>query len=200
MLLVNIVRSRAAANEYLIADATGRAPFSPLAETDDARYAALVDLVAARSAGPAFTQRIRSLLDGPQLPAAAALAALAAEMSATDDARIRDLCAEIVAVTERSSPATRVATLLRFAISPALSGLVDPADLLAETLRLDTLPWERADREEVITRLFPVFLAKRPEIALRLLYDAVEENWDHAMALLEHGAKELVNVNIQAGF
>lgn len=188
MLLVNIVRARAIVNEYLIANAVGQA-FSPPV-LDDARYAAFVDLAVAESVEPSFIQRIRGVLDGLQLPAAAALVAFAAKMSPAGDAGIRDLCGEIITATENSSLATRAATLLHFAISPALSDLVDPAELFAEALRLPTR-W--VDNEEVINGLFPVLLTKQPKIALRLLYNAVEQNWDHAMALLEHGAKAIVN-------
>jgi hypothetical protein len=40
--------------------------------------------------------------------------------------------------------------------------------------------------------LFPVLLTGEPARALRLLHEAVEENWSRAMALLEHAEDELV--------
>jgi hypothetical protein len=210
-LLINILRARVAANEHLITTATGRAPerlrrpllglrlwrrrpaahaarrsaAAPLPpEIDDPLYAGLVDLAAPTGdepVGHAFAQRLRGLLDGPRLPAAAALAALAAQMTG-DSGQIRDLCAEIIAATRNSPPATRVDTLLQFAVSPVLTGLVDAADLLADA-------WQ----DEAFTGLFPVLVTQHPATALRLLYDTVEENWDLAVALLEHGAETLVN-------
>jgi hypothetical protein len=189
ILLLNIVSARAVVNEYIAARAARRvAP--PMAEIDDPRYAALVDLMAERTAGPAFQQRIRSMIGGRQLPAAAALAALAAEMLSPTDTAIQDLCAEVIAAARKASS---VEALLPFAVSPALPSLVDPAELLTETLHRDPLPWQEIDHEEVITGLFSTLLTSHPDIALRLLYDAVSENWRRAMALLERGAKALVS-------
>jgi hypothetical protein len=195
-LLVNIVRARAAANEYLIAASTGQPPHPALPpQIDDPLYAAFVSLLATTIGEPVstFARRLRSLLDGPRLPAAAALAAFAAQKAIGRSEEIRDLCASIHAAARNCPPATRVVTLLPFAVSPVHSGRVDAADLLAETLRLGRSPLERVEYDEVLAGLFPVLLVQYPASALRLLHEAVEENWDRAMALLEHGAEALVN-------
>jgi hypothetical protein len=195
-LLVNIVRARAAANEHLIAAATGQppAPALPL-EIDDPLYAAFVALLATTTGEPVrtFVQRLHDLLDGPRLPAAASLAALAAQKPIGRSLEIRDLCTDIHAATQDCPPATRVVTLLPFAVSPGHTGMVDAAALLAETRTLGKSPWERIEYDEVLAGLFPVLLVRYPADALRVLYDAVEENWDRAMALLEHSAATLVD-------
>jgi hypothetical protein len=194
-LLGNIVRARAAANEYLVASSTGLPPDPALPpQIDDPLYAAFVALLATTVGEPAiaFVQRLRGLISGPRLPAAAALAAFAAQKGIGRSREVLDLCADIQAATHDGPPATRVVTLLPFAVAPGHAPPVDAAELLAETLRLGADPWERVEYDEALAGLFPVLLERYPALALRLLHDAVAENWDRAMALLEHGAETLV--------
>ncbi|MFE9750462.1 AAA family ATPase [Saccharothrix saharensis] len=155
-------------------------------------YAAVVDLVAATDgpAGAAFTERVRGLLPGERLPAAAGLVALAAELWPGHE-RVERLAAEVVAATEGRG-AQRVVALLPFAASPALGHLVDPVGLLAEARRLPDDPFTRVEQDEVLLNLFPVLLRQHPAVALRLLAETVPENWERAMALLEHAARPLV--------
>ncbi|MGW0521313.1 hypothetical protein [Crossiella sp. NPDC003009] len=128
--------------------------------------------------------RLRELFGTPRLPAAAGLIAYLAESH-----DLRGLAVEAVAAAHTSSPAIRVVTLLQFARCPAVADLVDPAELHAEALRLDPRdPLVRVERDEVLTRLFPVLLGTDPALALGHLYQALTDNWDHAMALLEHAA------------
>ncbi|WHT16553.1 ATP-binding protein [Crossiella sp. CA-258035] len=128
--------------------------------------------------------RLRELFGTPRLPAAAGLIAYLAESH-----DLRGLAVEAVAAARASSPATGVVALLQFARCPALADLVDPAELHAEALQLDPRdPLVRVERDEVLTRLFPVLLGAHPALALGHLYQALTDNWDHAMALLEHAA------------
>ncbi|TQM78361.1 hypothetical protein FHX81_0627 [Saccharothrix saharensis] len=155
-------------------------------------YAAVVDLVSATDgpAGAAFTERVRGLLPGERLPAAAGLVALAAELWPGHE-RVERLAAEVVAATEGRG-AQRVVALLPFAASLALGHLVDPVGLLAEARRLPADPFSRVEQDEVLLNLFPVLLRQHPAVALRLLAETVPENWERAMALLEHAARPLV--------
>ncbi|MFJ6673880.1 hypothetical protein ACIQMJ_22455 [Actinosynnema sp. NPDC091369] len=155
-------------------------------------YAAVVDLVTATDgpAGAAFTERVRGLLPGERLPAAAGLVAFAAELWPGHE-RVERLAAEVVAASEGRA-AQRVVALLPLAASPALGHLVDPVGLLAEAQRLPDDPFSRVEQDEVLLNLFPVLLRQHPPTALRLLADTVPENWERAMAMLEHAARPLV--------
>ncbi|MCO1575681.1 ATP-binding protein [Crossiella sp. SN42] len=158
-LLVDIVRAR-----------------QGLAGIEDPLYAVLGER--------AGFDRLRELFGTPRLPAAAGLIAYLAESH-----DLRGLAVEAVAAARASPPATGAVALLQFARCPALADLVDPAELHAEALRLDPRdPLVRVERDEVLTRLFPVLLGTHPALALGYLYQALTDNWDHAMALLEHAA------------
>src|SRR5206468_2277355 len=95
-------------------------------------YAAVVDLFASPDGQPignAFVRRVRDLLPGNRLPAAAGLVAFAA-IGSRDNERLQRLAAEIIAASE-GRKAQRLVTLLQFATSPALGELVDPVELLS---------------------------------------------------------------------
>lgn len=146
--------------------------------------------------------KIRALFGTPRLPAAAGLLAHAAtsaylwpEQLGTPGpipallAQLRGLAVEALAATRDCPPATRAVTRLQFALSPPLADLVDPADLHTEALRLDERdPFARGERDEVLTRLFPLLLNTHPALALPQLYRSLTDNWEHAMALLEQAA------------
>ncbi len=193
--LLLIAHARVAFHEFLIAPRRPRTAAAAAAtRIDDPIYAAAVDLVSPTDGEPitdAFVRRVRALLPGELLPAAAGLVAFAAELWPDDD-RVRGLAAEVVTASEGRG-AQRVVALLPLATSPALGGLVDPIELLAEAQRLPDDPFTRVEQDEAITRLFPVLVGLRPpSVALRLLHDSVQENWSRAMALLEHAADPLV--------
>jgi hypothetical protein len=189
--LVSITRAMAAFHEFLIAPQRRRAAAMKI---EDPVYAAVVDLVTPTDGEPIgtnFVQRVRSLLPGERLPAAAGLVAFAAELW-PDNERIRQLAAEIIAASE-GREAQRVVTLLQLAASPVLGDLVDSVELLSEAQRLPDDPFTRVEQDETVTRLFPILLRLQPPtVALRLLHDSVLENWSRAMALLEHAAEPLV--------
>lgn len=191
-LMSDIVRAGAVANEYVIARATGQAPLTP-PTMEDPRYAALIDLLAEGPTGPAFRLRLQSLLDGPRLPAAAELVALAAKLAPRHPS-LRELCSAVIAASRTRPPMARIIALLPMAASSIFTELIDPAELLADIQGLGRLPSQAVDRDEIITKLFPILLAKTPDIAIKLLYNTVEESWSHAMALLEHGAEEILDV------
>ncbi|PZS38843.1 MAG: hypothetical protein DLM62_11535 [Pseudonocardiales bacterium] len=192
LLLSTIDRARAIAEDHRMAETIGRAPvLTP--PIDDLRYDAYVRLMADRSVGPEFRQRVRGLLDGTQLPAAAGLIAFAAELPTVRADDVAELAGEIVAAARQAPPETRLPTLLLLAASPVLGHFVDTVALLAEAEQLGTRPWQQAMREDALMALFPVLLTSEPAHALRLLREAVEENWSRAMALLEHAADELVD-------
>lgn len=135
--------------------------------------------------GTAFIDRVRALLPGERLPAVAGLVAFAADLWPSND-QFQDLAAS------EGRGAQRVVTLLQLAGSPVLSNLVDPLELLAEAQRLPDDPFSRVEQDETLTRLFPILLTHRPPVALRLLHESVLNNWNRAMAQLEHAADPLV--------
>lgn len=192
LLLGTIDRARAIAEDHRMAEAIGRAPV-PTPPLDDLRYDAYVRLMADRSVGPEFRQCVRGLLDGPRVPAAAGLIAFAAELPTVRADDVAELAREIVAAARQAPQETRLPALLLLAASPVLGHFVDTVALLAEAEKLGTRPWQQAMREEALMTLFPVLLTSEPTHALRLLHEAVEENWSRAMALLEHAADELVD-------
>jgi hypothetical protein len=189
--LVPITRARVAFHEFLIAPQRRRAATMKI---EDPVYAAVVDLVTptdGEQISNAFVQRVRNLLPGDRLPAAAGLVAFAADLWPNND-RIRRLAAEIVAASE-GREAQRVVTLLQLATSPVLGELVDQVGLLADAQRLPDDPFTRVEKDETVTKLFPVLVKLHPPtVALRLLHDSVVENWSRAMALLDHAAEPLV--------
>ena len=192
LLLCTIERARAIAEDHRMAETTGRSP-APVPPLDDPRYDAYVRLMTDRSVGPEFRQRIRGLLDGPRLPAAAGLIAFAAGLPTVRADDVADLAGEIVAAARQARPETRLPALVVLAASPVLGHVVDPVALVAEVEQLGIQPWQQAMREEALMALFPVLLTSRPAHALRLLHEAVQENWSRAMALLEHAADQLVD-------
>ena len=188
-LLLDVTRAAVAFHEFRRSPQRHRAAAIKI---DDPVYAAVVDLVTATDGpvGAAFAERVRGLLPGERLPAAAGLVALAAELWPGHD-RVERLAAEVVAASE-GREAQRVVTLVQFAASPALGHLVDPVGLLAEAQRLRDDPFLRVDQDETLLKLFPVLLHREPSVALRLLVETVPDNWERAMALVEHAARPLV--------
>lgn len=138
---------------------------------EDPRYAGYVDLAAATATGTAptaFVDRLRAVIDGPELPAAAELTAWAANQLPEYIGEIDAFCADIIAATERCPAPTRVVTLVPL----AAAGRFDTAELLMEILRLAESPWERLERYEALMKLFPVLIDRAPRLALRELYAA----------------------------
>ncbi|MBO0832341.1 MAG: hypothetical protein J2P29_10260 [Actinobacteria bacterium] len=190
-----ITRARVAFNEFLLAPSR-RAAATKIAamRIEDPVYAAVVDLFTSNDDQPisnAFIQRVRDLLPGNRLPAAAGLVAFAA-IGSRDNERLQQLAAEIITASE-GREAQRVVTLLQFATSPALGELVDPVELLSEAQQLPDKPFTEVAKDETVTRLFPILLKLQPPtVALRLIHESVLESWSRAMALLEHAAEPLV--------
>ncbi|MFF3227144.1 hypothetical protein ACFYV7_30405 [Nocardia suismassiliense] len=183
-------------HEHLIISSTGQPTLpAPMPQISDPLYAAVVDLLFHPPGRPPdrdFTDRVRELMTGDRLPAVAGLLAFAATLRPPGDALLRELAMEVLVEARDRDPATRVVTLLQFAVSPTFGALVDPVDLLADTDGLDPSPWERLVHNEVSTQLFPLLLHRAPSFALRRLYAALRDNWASAMALLEHAAEPLL--------
>jgi hypothetical protein len=190
-----ITRARVAFNEFLLAPSR-RAAATRIAamRIADPVYAAVVDLFTSpdgQSIGDGFVQRVRDLLPGNRLPAAAGLVAFAA-VGSQDNERLQQLAAEVIAASEGRT-AQRLVTLLQFATSPVLGELIDPVKLLSEAQQLPDQPFTEVEKDETVTRLFPILLKLQPPtVTLRLLHESVLENWSRAMALLEHAAEPIV--------
>ncbi|MFI6217084.1 hypothetical protein ACIBCD_34225 [Nocardia brasiliensis] len=194
-LLWSISHAMAWVHEHLIISSTGQPTVSaPMPRIPDPLYAALVDLLfhpPGRTPYWDFADRVRELMTGDRLPAVAGLVAFAAGLRPAGDALLRELSTEILAEAHRRDRATRVVTLLQFAVSQTCAALVDPVELLTDAAPLDLDP-DLSVYHEVITELFPVLLHRAPAFALRQLYAALRDNWALAMALLERGAEPLL--------
>ncbi|MGW6905688.1 hypothetical protein [Streptomyces sp. NPDC054940] len=195
-MLVDLTRAMATYEDFRADGATGDGGFlPPLVIPKDSVYAGVVDLLASLAddgATRAFANRVRTLLSGERLPAAAGLVAFAAEHLPQDE-RIRELADDIVSATADRTPATRAVTLAELAVCPALAGAVDPVDLMTQTLRLPVRPTERWVPGEVLAKLFPTLVTRHPAAALRLLYDCLAESWEAAMTQLEYAAAPLID-------
>ena len=191
--MVGIARSMTAFHEFLIAPQRRR---GAAVSIDDPVYAALRSLAEStdvRSVSDAFIERVRDLLPGDRLPAAAGLVSFAAGLWPDND-RIRQLAAEVITASE-GREAQRAVTLLQLARSPVLGSLVNPVDLLSETRHQSGNRLTREDKAETVIGLFPILIKLQPPTAaLRLLHDSVAENWSTAMALLEQAASPLSDV------
>jgi hypothetical protein len=195
-LLDDVTLAAAVAHEYLVASAGDRPVTGPLPRIDDPLYAAVADLVAPPDGSPrgaAFASRVREMMRGPRLPAIVGLIAYAAELMPSDIGWIRELGEEILAAIPGRPTEDRIAALLPLATSTALPGLVDPLELLNQVRKLDADIWRYPEIDEVLVGLFPTLLARHPAIALRLIYDDLARNWNRAMALLESGAKTIID-------
>ncbi|KQW03323.1 ATP-binding protein [Streptomyces sp. Root369] len=190
-LFTGVLLAPAIVNERF-ATASGAPPaITSLPVVEDPLYASYADLM---MRGPqAGTARLRSLMDTPRLPAVAALAATAAEHYGMRDERVATLCADVITVAERAEPALRAVTLLQLARSRATADLVDPEQLLEQTLNLSDSPSERVERDEVLRELFGILLVRRPGAALRLLYEQTTASWAMATALLENAVEPLLD-------
>jgi hypothetical protein len=198
-MLVDLTRAMASYEDFRIDAAASEGGLGgflpPLVIPKDPVYAGVIDLLASLADGGvnrAFSDRVRTLLSGERLPAAAGLVALAAE-HLPEDARIRELADDIVSATADRTPATRAVTLAELAACPALAGAIDPVELMSQTVRLPVLPTERWVPDEVLAKLFPVLLTRHPAVALRLLYDCLAQSWESAMVQLEYAAEPLVD-------
>ena len=197
-MLVDLTVAAAAFHEHVVATTrpdlalptTPPVPHNPI-------YAAAAELVTpahGETLTPAFVARIRGLLAEDMVVAAAQLVAYAADIRPAAAVELRELCSAVIAATARTSPATRVDALARLALPPALAGVVDPAEVLREAARPGVLTaWEPWVPQRVRHTLFPLLLAQDLPVALRGLYDAVADDWEEAMALLEHGADQLLS-------
>ncbi|MBT2467723.1 hypothetical protein J7E97_07525 [Streptomyces sp. ISL-66] len=199
-LLVDLTRAAAAFYEHTAA-AAGQpvhVPPSPRPhEIQEPIYAAAAEVVSpagGQGPTPAALSWIRDLIAKGRVVAAAQLTAFAAEVHPADTEHVRALATEVIAATERTAPVTRLAALARLALSPALTDLVDPTDVLRETTRPGVpttgQPWVPQQARHL---LFPVQLTRHPSAALRQFHDAVTDSWEEATALLEHGCEQLLD-------
>ncbi|MFF0087686.1 hypothetical protein ACFYR1_49920 [Streptomyces canus] len=99
----------------------------------------------------------------------------------------------MITAAERAEPALRAVTLLQLARSRATADLVDPEQLVEQTLSLSDSPSERVERDEVLRGLFGILLVRRPGAALRLLYEQTTASWAMATALLENAVGPLLD-------
>ncbi|RJL35272.1 ATP-binding protein [Bailinhaonella thermotolerans] len=165
---------------------SGAAGDVPMEDVPDEVCAALASLVppgAGAALGPGFPGRVRALLDGPRLPAAAALCAYAAAVLPAGDPALRDLCRQVLDAARQAPGTAAIAVRLSLAASPPLADLVDVPALAGEIL---ALPEGLGDEYGELRRaLFPILLERDPPAALRLLSGAFDESWAMAMAMLE---------------
>ncbi|RSN50762.1 hypothetical protein DMH12_24155 [Streptomyces sp. WAC 04229] len=194
--MAKIVLAAAAYHEYRIArEVPGYRFRAPRVRMDDPVYTAAVDLVTPAPGAPlspAFTRRLRGMLDDGPLPAAAGLLAFAGEARPENRHELRELAAEVIART-RDGSAIGLDTLAILAQSPVLGDLVDPVAVLHETERCK-LAWagETWIPHDVVARLFPVLLERAPSVAMRTFYDVTSSDWSYAMSMLEHAADALI--------
>ncbi|MDV9174462.1 hypothetical protein R6V09_30690 [Streptomyces sp. W16] len=195
-VMANIVLAAAAYHEYLIAREVPAYSFhAPQARMDDPVYAAAVDLVTpvpGAPLSPAFTRRLREMVDEGPLPAAAGLLAFAGEVRPENRHELRELAAAVIA-RARDGSAIGLDTLAILVESPVLGDLVDPVALLHEADRCE-LAWagETWIPHDVVARLFPVLLERAPTVAMHRFYEVTSSDWSFAMSMLEHAADALI--------
>ncbi|WP_089100190.1 ATP-binding protein [Streptomyces hyaluromycini] len=194
--MAKIVLAAAAYHEYRIArEVPGYSFHAPQVRLDDPVYAAAVDLVTpvpGAPLSPAFTRRLREMLDEGPLPAAAGLLAFAGEARQENRHELRELAAAVIA-RARDGSATGLDTLAILAESPLLGDLVDPVALLHEAERCE-FAWagETWIPHDVVARLFPVLLERAPAVAMRTFYEVTSSDWPFAMSMLEHAPDVLI--------
>ena len=188
--VADITRAQAAYHDYLIQSAVpGYRSKAGGVQISDLRYAAVVDLCSPAPGmplNPAFPTRIDGLLTEGKIEAAAALVAFAAQARPEYEAELRRLAARVRAVAEAddASPQDRIDALSHLA---DLDEEVDPVQLLRDARACKPQPYHLTWAiGEVQGRLFPVLARTRPGAALRQLYQAVSDDWEMAMRLLEH--------------
>ncbi|MEV0113517.1 hypothetical protein AB0H77_09750 [Streptomyces sp. NPDC050844] len=163
---------------------------------DDPIYAAAIDLVTPAPGAPlspAFTRRLRGMLDSGPLPAAAELLAFGAEARPENRNELRELAAEVVAKAGDGS-AIGLDALAALVAAPGIGELVDPVGLLREAERCEfAWPGETWIPRDATARLFPALLERAPAVALRKFYEVTSTNWSFAMALLEHAPDALLD-------
>jgi hypothetical protein len=116
--------------------------------------------------------------------AAAGLVTYAAEVRPEYVSTLRGLAGRVAAAVESTSPARRIETLSVLAGRPALEGLpgLDPVTVLRMAELCTPERYDYFGLSDVKARLFPLLLARHPDIALAQLYRA---GWWSAMSLLE---------------